>query len=86
MADDYMVVQLYCSDLDEVISSVEVPSGSFACLTGVIDLPAGEHNICIRLYPKSWEGWGQFDGAGLQVIVGQTVSERGCEEGGAGCS
>jgi hypothetical protein len=87
MADGRMVVELYNFSTNEVISSITVPNGSPAALTGVIDLPAGIHEICIRMYPESWDGWGDWTGAGLQVIMGQTVDERGCAPSGeSGCS
>jgi hypothetical protein len=84
MAEGRMVVELYCITTGEVISSVSVASGNSAALTGVIDLPAGNHEISIRMYPESIDGWGDWSGAGLQVILGQTVTERGCANGGGG--
>jgi hypothetical protein len=72
-----MVVELYCRQLSEIISSVTVPSGRPVALTGVIDLPAGEHEICIRMYSDNG-AYGNWSGASLQVIAGQTVGERGC--------
>jgi hypothetical protein len=87
MADGRMVVELYCVTTNETISSITVPNGSPAALTGAIDLPMGEHEICIRMYPQDYDGWGDWSGANLQVIVGQTVDERGCVvQGGGGCS
>jgi hypothetical protein len=82
-----MIVELYCPELGEVISSITVPNGSFACLTGVIDLPAGDHTICIRMRSSTTDGWGSHTGASLQVVLGQEVLERGCivEGGGGGC-
>lgn len=86
MADGRMVVELYCMSLGQVISSVTVPSGNPVALTGVIDLPAGDHEICIRMYSENFEGSGDWSGASLQVIVGQTVDEQGCiTSGGGGC-
>jgi hypothetical protein len=86
MADGKMVVELYCITTDETISSVTVPGGNPVALTGAIDLPAGSHDICIRMYPESFDGWGDWSGASLQVIVGQTVDERGCiVDGGGTC-
>jgi len=85
VANGTMVVELYRTEDDYVIASVQVPSGSPACLTGVIDLPEGKSTLCIRMYPADFEGSGSYDGAGLQVIVGQTVDEQGCSSGGSTC-
>ena len=73
-----MVVQLYCPSLDVVISSITVVSGNPACLTGTIDLPEGTHDLCVRLYAEDWEGYGDYDGAAMQVIMGQTVANPEC--------
>jgi hypothetical protein len=82
MADGRMIVQLYCMTTGEVISSVTALSGSPVSLTGAIDLPVGDHQICIRMYPEEAEAYGDWSGASLQIILGQTVDERGCIPGG----
>lgn len=71
-----MIVELYCPQLNQVISSIIVPNGSPATLTGTIDLPAGDYDLCLRLYIQSFGGYGEYSGADLQVIVGQTVAEQ----------
>lgn len=83
MADGQMVVELYCMTTDEIISSVTVRSGHPVALTGVIDLPVGDHDICIRMYAEQFDGYGDWSDAKLQVIVGQTVDERGCIAAGS---
>lgn len=87
MASGYMIVELYCLETNTVIASVNVPDGSPACLTGAVDLAEGDWTLCIRMYSSSWEGWGSYTGAGMQVIVAQTVDEIGCVGvGGGSCS
>lgn len=85
MADGQMVVELYETNTGTVISSITVSNGSSATLTGVIDLPEGDSQICIRMYPAEVDGWGTYTGAALQVILGQTVETPGCVQysGGA---
>lgn len=85
MADGEMVVELYEVNSGTVISRIRVRHGFSATLTGTIDLPAGDNQICIRMYPTDSSGWGDFSHAGLQVILGQTVDTPGCrfDEGGA---
>jgi hypothetical protein len=78
MADGRMVVQLYDASAGIVIASISVPNGSFATLSGVVDIPAGTTTIELRAYPEDVDGWGDYNGAGLQVILGQTVAEQGC--------
>ena len=84
MASDSMVVQLYHQETGTIITSVVVRDGNPACLTGAIDLPEGDNTICVRMYPASWEGSGSYDGASVQIIVGQTVDSQGCTPTGAG--
>lgn len=86
MADGRMVVELYCESTAETITRVTVPGGDHVVLTGAIDLPVGEHDICIRLYPEELDGSGDWSDANLQVILGQAVEVRGCPnacEGGS---
>jgi hypothetical protein len=87
MADGTMVVDLYWEEGDEIIASIHVPNGDFACLSGVIDLPEGTATISLRAYNLNYEGWGSYDGAGLQVLRAQVVEQRGCSgQGGGGPS
>jgi hypothetical protein len=77
-----MVVELFHEESGTVIASITVPSGNSASLTGVFDLPEGDSTLCIRMYAAEYGGSGDYDGAGLQVIVGQTVEEPGCPNTG----
>lgn len=86
MAEGKMVVQLFHQESGTVISSVIVPNGQGVSLTGAVDLPEGDSTLCVRMYPYDWDGWGDYDGAGLQVIVGQIVDEQGCVAPSGGCS
>jgi hypothetical protein len=85
MADGTMVVDLYWEEGDETIASIHVLNGNFACLSGVIDLPEGKATISLRAYNLSYEGWGSYDGAGLQVLRAQAVESRGCSAQDGGC-
>jgi hypothetical protein len=73
-----LVVELYHEEADYVIASVRAPNDSPVCISGIADLPEGESTLCIRLYSADVGGWGRYDGAGLQVVAGQTVDEKGC--------
>jgi hypothetical protein len=77
-----MIVQLYHEETGTVIASINVRDGHPARLTGAIDLAEGESTISLRMYPYEWDGWGSYEGVGMQVVVGQTVEERGCSAGG----
>jgi hypothetical protein len=69
------------------ITSIRTGGGA-ACLTGVCDLPAGTHDIFVRIYTNTTDGGGGGDVGDvyLQVIVGQTVASPGCPGGGGGSS
>lgn len=82
MADARMIVQLYDATAQSVITSIVVPSGSFASLSGVIDVPAGTTTIELRAYPEDSDGYGDYSSAGLQVVLGQTVTQQGCMQSG----
>jgi hypothetical protein len=60
--------------------------GGAACLTGVCDLPAGNHDIFLYLYGPATDsgGGGGVSDVYLQVIIGQTVATAGCPTGGGG--
>lgn len=73
-----MVVALVDRTTGSQITSVIVPSGSPACLTGVVDLSQGSHEICVHLYPAEVGAQASFGGASLQIILGQTVESPGC--------
>jgi hypothetical protein len=75
-----MVVQLYDATAGTVIASILVPNGSFAALSGVIDVPAGTTAIELRAYAEDSGGYGNYDSAGLQVVLGQTVTVQGCTQ------
>lgn len=83
--DSYLVVELYHEEADYVIASVQVPTDKPTRLSGIIDLPEGESTLCIRMYAANWNGWGDYDGAGLQVVIAQPVDERGCIVPSGGC-
>lgn len=78
-------VEIYCASTDQVIASIKVPSGSPACLTGVVDLPAGEHELYLRFTNIDGD-YATFGATGLQAIVGQKVETAGClhSDGGGG--
>lgn len=78
----YVTVELYCGTTDQIITSVRIPEGSPGCLTGVIDLPVGYHEIYLRVTDFDDGATGSFESAALQVIVGQTVEQPGCLMGG----
>lgn len=56
--------------------------GPSATITGVTDLPAGNNRIILRMATATIDGVASFDGAGLQVILGQLVDTPGCNGGG----
>lgn len=88
MTDGHMIVELFCQESGLVITSIRVPSGSPACLTGAIDLPEGEWTLCVRMRPAQDDAEASDHGdVRMQVIVGQTVSELGnCSGGRSTCA
>lgn len=60
--------------------------GPSATITGVTDLAVGANRIVLRMSPVTVDGSSTFNGAGLQVILGQLVDTPGCspsEDGGS---
>ena len=67
------------------IAVINAPgNGDPACLTGTYDLPAGEHQIALRIEPREDHDGATFDRAYLQLIIGQFVDEPGCRLGAGG--
>lgn len=73
-----VAVQLYCTDLDQVITSVSVLPGRSMAISGTIDLPAGDHQLCLRLHIADFATIASFAGAVLQAIRAQTVAQPEC--------
>lgn len=78
------VVELCSHSATSAFARAVAPDGTGVAMTGVIDLPAGESWIFALGYPEDYEGWGSYSGAGLQVILGQTVTSPGCQQRGGG--
>ena len=76
MAAGYLTVELYCKDLNLVIATAVIADDNSGAVTGAIDLPAGTHEICIRLTPQSADL--SYTEASLQVILGQEVATQSC--------